>query len=411
MRIAGLSLVLAVLMTLWSAEVGAFPIDPQTLRMLTNGSELIVSACVEKITLIKREDGFNTGIARLNILSILKGAEESQSVDVYYEPDIVCPAQPHYEEGATVLAFLTRSQDGAGFVTVGLSYGAKSLNNRGIEVYSARIRELIEIEEQTDPNTRRERLVEWLVRCAEEPATRWEGAYDLRYSRMMKMLKIEMENERKKAQGGQEVAVDEGETEEPKEGVNSLGLEGELVFIEEDETEERKEEVVDLTAPLTEEQKGRLTAALYRASSLSNGVMDLIKLVESWGDENLVPFMWSYLKASKKDSPWETRSLMRELAALLKNQEAMELTEKFEGVIYSNLVREAQREQEGKAILQKFIEAIERTGAPRTVEINNEPEKPDDPPLQRSAKGGIGLGATLLAFAIVLVAVTAFRWR
>jgi hypothetical protein len=398
-------------MTLWSAEAGAYPIPPQTLRMLTNESELIVSASVEKITLIKGEDGSNTGIARLNILSIVRGAEESPSVDVYYEPDIVCPAPPHYKEGATVLAFLTRSQDGPGYFTVGLSYGAKSLNNRGIEVYSARIRELIEIEEQTDPNARRERLVEWLVRCAEEPDTRWEGAYALRYSRMMKMLKIEIENERKKAQGGQEVAVDEGETEERKEGVVSLMPEGEILSMDEDETEERKEEVVDLTALLTEEHKGRLTAALYRASSLSNGVMDLIKLVESWGDENLVPFMWSYLKASKKDSPWETKNLMLELAILLKNQEAMELTEKFEGVIYSNLVREDQREQEGKAILQKFIEAIERTGAPRTVEINNEPEIPDDPPLQRSAKGRTGLGAPLLAFAILLVAVTAFRRR
>ncbi|MBO0727465.1 MAG: hypothetical protein J2P52_17835, partial [Blastocatellia bacterium] len=116
-------------------------------------------------------------------------------------------------------------------------------------------------------------------------------------------------------------------------------------------------------------------------------------------------------KASKKDSPWETKNLMLELATLLKNQEAMELTEKFEGVIYSNLVRDDQREQEGKAILQKFIEAIERAGAPRTVEINNEPEKSDDPPLQRSAKGGIGLWATLLAFAVLLVAVTAFRRR
>src|SRR5215510_1762705 len=235
MRAARWSFVLAVLMTLCVTKIGAFPIPPQTLRMLTGRSELIVSAKVERITFVKGEDGFNTGIARLNILSVVKGPEENRSVDVYYEPDMVCPAPPHYEEGATVLAFLTRSKDSPGYFTVGLSYGAKSLNNRGIEVYSARIRELIEIEEQTDPNARRERLVEWLVRCAEEPATRWEGAYDLRYSRMMKMLKIEMENESKKAQGGQEVAVDEGETEEPKEWVNSLGLEGEIVSIDEDE--------------------------------------------------------------------------------------------------------------------------------------------------------------------------------
>src|SRR5215831_7953642 len=126
---------------------------------------------------------------------------------------------------------------------------------------------------------------------------------------------------------------------------------------------------------------------------------------------NLVPFMWSYLKASKTDSQWETSRLMYKLAILLENQEASELNEKFEKVIYSNSLEEAQREQERKAILQQFIESIERSGAPRTVEINNEPEEPDDPPLQRSAKGGIGLGATLLALAVLLVAVTAFRWR
>jgi hypothetical protein len=387
MRIARLSFVLAVLITLWSAEVGAYPIPPQTLRMLTNNSELIVSARVEKITLIKGDDGFNTGIARLNILSIVKGAEESQSVDVYYSPDMVCPAPPHYEEGATVLAFLTRGQRSPGYVTAGLSYGAKSLTEREIETYSARVRELIEIEMQTDLNMRWERLIEWLVRCAEDPTTRWEGAYDLRKYRKMKMIEIDMESERKKAQDDQEIAVDG------------------------DEMEERKEELVAFTTMLTKEQKGRLTAALYRVSSLSNGGMDLIELVEKWGDENLVPFMWSYLKAFRKDYPWETEDLMRKLATLLKNREALGLIEKFESAIYTNPEEEAQKEQERKAILQQFIEAIERAGPPRTVEINNEPEKPDDPPLQRSAKGGIGLGAPLLAFAVLLGAVTAFRWR
>jgi hypothetical protein len=350
MRIATLSFVLAVLMTLWVAEAGAFPIDPQTLLTLTGGSELIVSARVENVTLIKGEDGYNTGIARLNILSVVKGQEGILSIDVYYKPDVVCPGPPHYEEGATVLAFLKRSQREPGYVTVGLSYGAKSLNNREIEVYSARIRELIGMEKQTDPNMRQEQLVEWLVRCAEEPITRWEGAYALLNSREMKKM-IEMEKEGKKAQGDQEVAVDEGE--------------------------EWKNDIVDLTTLLTKEQKGRLTAALYRASSLSSREMDLIELVEIWGDDNLVPFMWSYLKASRTDSHWETSRLMFKLATYLKNQEASELSEKFEKVIYSNSKEEAEREQEKNAILQQFIESIERSGPHGTVEINNEPEKPD----------------------------------
>src|SRR5262245_9162972 len=191
MRIARWSIILPLLMTLWVATASAFPIPPQTLRTLTNESELIVSARVEKITLIKGEDGFNTGIARLNILSIVKGAEVSQSIDVYYHADMVCPAPPHYQEGDAALAFLKRSQRDPGYFTVGYSYGAKSLNNRGIEVYSARIRELFEIEKQTDPDTRRERLVEWLVRCAEEPATRWEGAFDLFNSHRSKIFEEE----------------------------------------------------------------------------------------------------------------------------------------------------------------------------------------------------------------------------
>jgi hypothetical protein len=86
MRIVRLPFALVVFITLWFAEVGAFPINPQTLRVLTAGSELIVSAKVEKIILIKGEDGYNTGIARLNILSVAKGAEGIQSVEVYYLP-------------------------------------------------------------------------------------------------------------------------------------------------------------------------------------------------------------------------------------------------------------------------------------------------------------------------------------
>jgi hypothetical protein len=106
--------------------------------------------------------------------------------------------------------------------------------------------------------------------------------------------------------------------------------------------------------------------------------MELIELVEFWGDDNLVPFLWSYLKAFKKDDSWEIKNLMRKLATLLKNQEALELIDKFNISIYKRWLNEAQVMQEGKAILQQFIEAIERSGAPRIVEINNEPETPAD---------------------------------
>lgn len=386
MRIARLSFVFAVLLTLFVMDVGAMPIPPQTLRMLTNKSELIVSARVEQIAFIEDTDGFKTGIARLNILSVVKGADGSQSIDVYYSANMVCPEPPRYKEGDTVLAFLSRSEHYQGYLTVGLSYGAKSMTNRKIEAYSARIRELIEIERQADPLARQQQLVEWLVRCVEEPITMWEGAYDLLNSRELKKM-YEREIERRKAQGAQAIAAD----------VDKMGS--------------RKIEI-DFTVLLSEDQKRRLTAALYRTSSLSGGVMELIQLVELLGDENLVPFMWSYLKAFKKDHPWETNALMHKLANSLMNQEALELIKKFDCGDYANTEERARIEQERETILQHFIQAIERSGAPRIVEINNEPETPaDSSPHQQSAKGGTGLRAMLFAFAILLVPVAAFRWR
>src|SRR5262245_33042914 len=384
MRIARWSFVLSVLMILWVAEAVAYPIPPQTLRTLTNRSELIVSARVGKITRIREEDRFNKGIAQLKILSIVKGEVGSQSVDVYYWPDVVCPAQPHYEEGAIVLVFLTQLKDSTGYHTVGLSYGAKSLINQEIDIYSARIRELIEIEKQADPNTRQQQLVEWLVRCAEEPATRWEGAYELHNSHVMKMF--EMEQKKEEVKDEREIAADG------------------------DEMEDRNEETVDLTTLLTEDQKRRLTAALYRASSLSNGGIYLINLAELWGDDNMAPFMWSYLNAYKKDAPWETKTLMHKLATLLKNREALEMVEKFDTGIYTNLIKEDRGEESRKAILQQFIEAIERSGAPRIVEINNEPEPPaDSPPHRQNTEGKLGMMAMLLALAVLLIAIPALR--
>lgn len=162
---------------------------------------------------------------------------------------------------------------------------------------------------------------------------------------------------------------------------------------------------VDIAVLLTEEQKRRLTATLYRYPPLSIGWMELIELVELWGDENLAPFLWSHLKASTEGSRLGANLLMRKLATLLKNQKALELTEKYEDTVNS------MRWPEQEAIFQRFIEVIERAGAPRPFEIKNEPEKPDDPPLQQSAIGGTRLVAMLFAFAVLLGVVAVFRRR
>src|SRR5262245_17721504 len=177
------------------AEVGAYPIAPLTLRRLNHDSELIVVARVANVTRLWGDiesSDWDTALARLEVISVLKGAEHNHYLSVPYPADLTCPAPPRYEVGDTVLVFLTPSQFGSYYFTVGLSYGSKSLNREEIEIYSTRIRELVEIEKQTNIDARLEQLVEWLVLCAEHPTTRWEGSYDLLDSHRLKMMEKEL---------------------------------------------------------------------------------------------------------------------------------------------------------------------------------------------------------------------------
>jgi hypothetical protein len=362
-RVIWLSIFVFV-MALSITEVSAYPIPPQTLRMLTNDSELIVVAMVENVTLLEEGDDntdWDTTVARLEVISVVKGVARDRYINVPYPANIVCPSPPHYEVGDTVLAFLAPSKSGGYYITVGLSYGSKSLGANEIGIYSARIHELIEIEKQTDPDTRLLQLVEGLVLCAEHPATRWEGAYDLINSRHMKMFEEELGTEAE----------------------NRLyGL-------------EQKEKTIDFSAMLNLDQKRRLANSLYSAYSISAGVWELIVLVELWGDEKLTPFIWSYLKAHKiahrGDQSYDIQILMRKLATILNNQEALKLVEMYESTGDWDQKGEAQ-----KAILQQFIEAIERSGPPQTVEINDKPEmKPDSPQYRRDTDSETGLSAIL----------------
>jgi hypothetical protein len=362
-------------MALLITEVTAFPIPPQTLRILTNDSKLIVVARVEDVTqLEKGYDKYDwyTAMARLEVISVVKGVAQNRYINVPYPADLACPAPPHYEVGDTVLAFLAPSESGGDYITVGLSYGSKSLDANEIGIYSARIHELVEIEKQTDPDTRLLQLVEWLVLCAEHPATRWEGAYDLINSHRMKMMEEELG---KKVVG--EYAAEN----------RSSGL-------------EQKEKTIDFSVMLTQDQKTRLANTLYRVYSISDGVWELIELVELLEDENLTPFIWSYLTAIKiarrGDESWDIERLMRTLATRLNNQEALKLVAMYESLSDWHQERESQRLEKNQAILQQFIEAIERSSPPNTVEINDKPEvKPDSSQYRQDTDSKTGLSAIL----------------
>ena len=77
--------------------------------------------------------------------------------------------------GDTVLIFLKRHGDS--YELADYRNGIKKLSTADLSVYIERINELNSIfgSEKVDPAA----VADWLVRCAEAPATRWDGSYEL----------------------------------------------------------------------------------------------------------------------------------------------------------------------------------------------------------------------------------------
>jgi hypothetical protein len=285
----------------------AYPIPPQPLRRLCMESQFIVVATVEGSASPNRAESVSEGKARLRISSVLKGSIDKRVIEVAYSPNMVCPAPPSYPRGSTVIAFLDRSRGEKFFTTHGLSYGSKVLSESELVIYVERISEILEILSHGDSPEKEKQTTEWLVRCAEEPATRWEGAYEL-------------------SPGG------------------SL-----MSFYE-------KEEPHDFAAMITEEQKSRLSSALFRSTTISSEDFCLINLLKDDEGERLVVFILRYLKNVVNDPPYYTDQLMAFISDKLGNKEALELTREFSDL---DLLDDKEGKQR-KRMLSDFIALIER---------------------------------------------------
>lgn len=171
-----------------SIRCAAFPIEPVSLLGLLRESELVVLARVEPPPLRPQADpnksivGFSLrgeSPARLRPISIFIGTAPKGLIEVHFNPNMVCPSPPRFEHGEEVLAFLRRARDGNGYTTVALDYGAKHLSEAKTRAYTERIAEWSELTRVYQAAIPTNAVVEWLVKCVENPATMHEGATDL----------------------------------------------------------------------------------------------------------------------------------------------------------------------------------------------------------------------------------------
>ena len=171
--------ILFCLFALGVQQASAYPIDPRPLRRLIIESEyVIIGRVLEVKTVARKKNEFSGGaIARLQILEVLQGKIKARIIEVSFNPNMICPAPPRYKAGTDIIAFLNR--ENRAFRTHALSYGVKTLSAEEISVYKDRILEMQKILKLEDEDQRFLETVEWLVKCAENEATRAEGTYEL----------------------------------------------------------------------------------------------------------------------------------------------------------------------------------------------------------------------------------------
>jgi hypothetical protein len=262
----------------------AVPVNP--LRELYHKSERIVVARVGKSFTVDTDGESSLIKTKLRVTSTLKGSGREQTVDVYHW---VYGGDETFTGGASLLVFLKRRQDEHGAVRAGYEVidarrGVKKLSEADLQIYLRRIDDLAAIMSKEKPEPAE--IVEWLVRCAEEPATRWEGVYEL--ARSAASLSEDSEETTEDA----ESAVEEEEA--PVEEAESEAVE------ESDEAGQASEP--PLAALLTATQKERLNRTLFNIKTITEDDRNLIELVQHWDDGRLVPFLLAQLK-QMEESP------------------------------------------------------------------------------------------------------------
>jgi hypothetical protein len=165
------------------AKAISLPIPEQTLKALLENSPYVIIGNVSKIENIKHPiNSDSLTRAKINVFKIFKGNITSQFIYIYFQPNLICPAPDNYELNTKVLCFIDNNFDKevGGFFAPSLSYASKKILDRAEEeFYEKRINEFSKIKEISDQIKQDYEMTEWLVKCAENQLTRFDGTHEL----------------------------------------------------------------------------------------------------------------------------------------------------------------------------------------------------------------------------------------
>lgn len=388
--------------------------EPETLLSLYQNSDAIYIAAFDKIVegeVVESTDDYSVKEIKkhFTISSTLKGqsrkffvlddreylyktaapepqvatVDESETTE---QPEVI--EEPAYEEeedgdsfalksGDTLLLFVKDGDEeedgeekGEGERPTLADYrdGIKKLSMEKIGVYEARIKELNSI--FSAKKVSESRLLEWVIRCAEDPATRWEGTFELLQSvQIQEWNEQAAERRKERLAAGLPVEEEPVETEEP-EG-------------EQEEPVQKNFDTAVFARMLDINHKQTLANILLNNHGSSEngkdqlepiaGDRELIELVKRWGDPRLMGFLLDKLRTGSDDAE-ANAGTMSIVAEILSDDDASAIAQKYE----ENAYEDADETVE--------VEAEEVDSAPpdeakqeKTVEVEPEADQPGEP--------------------------------
>jgi hypothetical protein len=288
-----------------TSNVFAYPISPRPLRQLVTESQYIIFGYVVNTYEKKKDkDDWGSRVARIAVLENLQGKISKDTIEIEFNPNMICPSPDRYFDSTYVISFIDKNKKSGKFYTHALNYGAKTLKKEEIEIYKQRISEIQQILKISDIGNQRNETVEWLVKCAENETTRWEGTFELSPESNFMSYYSKTENQ-------------------------------------------------DFKNIINSEQKERLKKALINSNEMIDfGLVDLVYK----GNETLIDeLLFTKLKNLKEDEYWVADNFMNRLKHKNTSKNMNEIMEEFDKLQF-----EYEKKDELKKTIEKFIKLIEK---------------------------------------------------
>lgn len=253
-------------------------------------------------------------------------------------------SQTELKSGDTLLLFIKNAEEGESARLTDYRDGIKKLPMEKIGVYEARIKDLNSI--FSAKKISEQRILEWLIKCAEDPVTRWEGTFELLQSVREQKWRDEAAQRRK-----DRIA-------------SGLPVEDEPL---EESAEEQKDEAGDakfvnpqvFAKMLDANHKQTLANILLNFASADGmetangkteyiaGNRELIQLVAQWGDPRLVGFLLDQVRSGAKD-PSDIAETMELIAGILDDEIVTAIVERFSDTAYEDDDDQIENEDEAE---------------------------------------------------------------